>query len=81
MLCGAFSPVGRESWHASDDEKCWPSAGQCQAGREERVRPQEQTPAMALGLNDQLWRLEVVVLIRVPPWPPASLACSSLPRN
>ncbi len=60
---------------------CLPHQGLPQAGREERVRPQAQTPAMALGLTDQLWRLEELLLIRVPPWPPASLACSSLPRS
>lgn len=31
-------------------------------------RQQEKTPAMALGLTDRVWRLEELLLIRVPPW-------------
>ena len=60
---------------------CLHHQGLPQAGREERVRPQTQTPAITLGLTDQLWRLKELLLIRVPPWPTASLACSNLPRS
>ena len=38
-LCGALSPVGRESWPASEDEERWPRAGHCQAWRDDRSVP------------------------------------------
>jgi hypothetical protein len=36
-------------------------------------RQQERTPAMALGLTDRIWRLEELLLIRVPPWSQARM--------
>ena len=46
---------------------CLPHQGLSQAGHRQRDRSQVQTPAMALGLTDQVWRLEELLLIRVPP--------------
>jgi hypothetical protein len=60
---------------------CLPHQGLPQAGRGKRGRPQAQTPAMALGLTNQVWRLEELLVIRVPPWPQANLACCRLPRG
>jgi IS1 family transposase len=31
-------------------------------------RQQDRTPAMAVGLTDRVWRLDELLLIRVPPW-------------
>lgn len=33
-------------------------------------RWQQRTPAMAASLTDHIWRLEELLLFRVPPWPP-----------
>lgn len=33
----------------------------------------QRTPAMAADLTDHIWRLEELLLFRVPPWPPAQL--------
>jgi hypothetical protein len=35
---------------------------------------QQRTPAMAAGLTDHIWRMEELLLFRVPPWPAAQLA-------
>jgi hypothetical protein len=32
-------------------------------------RRRQQTPAMAAGLTDRVWRLREVLMYRVPPWP------------
>jgi IS1 family transposase/transposase-like protein len=32
---------------------------------------QQRTPAMAAGLTDHIWRMEELLLFRVPPWSPA----------
>ena len=66
---------------------CLPHQGLPQAGREERVRTQAQTPAKALCLTDQLWRLDELLLIRVPhghrpAWPlPACLGNENRART
>lgn len=45
---------------------CLPHAALRQPGKE--PRQQERTPAMALGLTHQVWRLEALLLFRVLPW-------------
>jgi IS1 family transposase/transposase-like protein len=35
---------------------------------------QQRTPAMAADLTDHIWRMEELLLFRVPPWPAAQLA-------
>jgi hypothetical protein len=55
-----------------------PHQGLPQARRGNRGRLQAQTPAMALGLIDQVWQLKELLVIRVPPWLLPSLACCRL---
>lgn len=45
---------------------CLPHTTLRQSGKGRRQ--QERTPAMAIGLSDRVWRLEELLLIRVPPW-------------
>jgi len=37
-------------------------------------RWQQRTPTMAADLTDRIWRLEELLLFRVPPWPPIQSA-------
>lgn len=50
---------------------CLPHTALRQLGKERRHM--ERTPAMALGLTERVWRLEELLLIRVPPWSRASV--------
>jgi IS1 family transposase len=38
------------------------------------IKWQLRTPAMAANLTDRVWRMEELLLFRVPPWPPAQPA-------
>jgi hypothetical protein len=45
------------------------------------IKWQLRTPAMAANLTDRVWRMEELLLFRVPPWPPCQDRSCPLPSG